>query len=995
MDINLALDELLGLRGPFNILIRNVCWLLAFNTAYLGLFAFIPKNFGASMHSLVLNRTSFANWLYNTTAPAEDEEMSFPRLISALNEESSRLDTTLRLPDLATITLGYLSLALLVVLVQMAVFLHSKVRQVPPPPQGERVEMNGHGRGQRDHAPADPEVVQAAAPMANNQAAFPGGLDEREADDMIGGIGEQLTVALDCLKALTKVGFLLFHKMLLLPLVLGIWLDSATLALFGSNPLERSVYAGSDLFSSALLHWVAGITFMLFVTVSVLQLREVAHPGILARVIRPQEPQPDLLSNLLHESVATHAKRMLMSFVIYAALLSLYVLLPARILVASGIGQYMPFSRPHFSHFLMPQLQIPLELLVFHLTMLALLEKYKNRIGEMQHHWLVFMCDRMGMTEYVLPRYIEKFELLGSRYIFLRHLNVESDSDTEDGCDDAEELAARRKRKALVLDIGRVDPFWYELVANKDNLDEFFSINLDILPEPHEYRVGTSRQNGERIPCNIQEVIVLPPNWTKQESSMRIVGESHAVSFLPTVIGPYRLCRRLSGEKAMIVDFYKEVPGRPVPRPPEGWDDLGIGGAEVQGRWAWGKEKKSTIENGVAYRTRIFQRGKSWKSSFGLILKGVVVLILSWVVVSILACLAFAFPLAAGRTVYTLLRVPERYIHDPFAFAIGMCLWKPAYAVVSLLWKGEQSILLRVLEWTSSFRFPPIRKGLVVSTSLVLWFVAAPLALGVLYDLLLLKGRSFFSGEDVAMGTTELLTVWATGTMLLNAWALLCYCGAFTWNFWLVVGNAALDGEVEGRENRQAEHFRAGGLARANVAEQDAADSSWQGEQGKVGRFVGILTSTIFRWEWDGVDHEVLLKDCSVPVTRHIVTSLVAPSVAFLAWLFTLSLVNQQDANVVGKCCGLLTSVLPVVSNNSTRLFLVDSPHCSARLWRDGKCIVQSLCLSYLCRSDLACTVCSCQSSSATTMVPSCPPSRARWPLSGRRDLTELRIRSR
>lgn len=33
---------------------------------------------------------------------------------------------------------------------------------------------------------------------------------------------------------------------------------------------------------------MAGITFMLFVTVSVLQLREVLHPDILGKIIRPQ-----------------------------------------------------------------------------------------------------------------------------------------------------------------------------------------------------------------------------------------------------------------------------------------------------------------------------------------------------------------------------------------------------------------------------------------------------------------------------------------------------------------------------------------------------------------------------------------------------------------------------------------------------------------------------------------------------------------------------------
>lgn len=56
-----------------------------------------------------------------------------------------------------------------------------------------------------------------------------------------------------------------------------------------------------------------GITFMLFVTVSVLQLREVVHPDLLSLIIRPQEPHPDLLGSLLQESGKTHARRMFMS----------------------------------------------------------------------------------------------------------------------------------------------------------------------------------------------------------------------------------------------------------------------------------------------------------------------------------------------------------------------------------------------------------------------------------------------------------------------------------------------------------------------------------------------------------------------------------------------------------------------------------------------------------------------------------------------------------
>ncbi|CAN0471606.1 unnamed protein product, partial [Discosporangium mesarthrocarpum] len=114
---------------------------------------------------------------------------------------------------------------------------------------------------------------------------------------------------------LLQVGVLLSLKMLLLPLLLGVCLDSATLGVFGSTAEERLLFMAEHLVGSLLLHWVLGITFMLFVTVSVLQLREVMHPDILSLIIRPQEPHPDLLGSLLQESGRTHARRMVMSLV--------------------------------------------------------------------------------------------------------------------------------------------------------------------------------------------------------------------------------------------------------------------------------------------------------------------------------------------------------------------------------------------------------------------------------------------------------------------------------------------------------------------------------------------------------------------------------------------------------------------------------------------------------------------------------------------------------
>jgi hypothetical protein len=62
---------------------------------------------------------------------------------------------------------------------------------------------------------------------------------------------------------------------------------------------------------------------------------------ILASIIRPQEPHPDLLGSLLQESGKKHACRMVMSLVIYIALLFMFVWAPARMAAVSTYALMM------------------------------------------------------------------------------------------------------------------------------------------------------------------------------------------------------------------------------------------------------------------------------------------------------------------------------------------------------------------------------------------------------------------------------------------------------------------------------------------------------------------------------------------------------------------------------------------------------------------------------------------------------------------------------
>jgi hypothetical protein len=86
--------------------------------------------------------------------------------------------------------------------------------------------------------------------------------------------------------------------------------------------------------------------------------------------------------------------------------LTLHVLLPTQpLLLLSLLQAALPSLLPIELrlHYLVPQLQVPVELVVFHLGMLAFLERFKDGIGRSQHHWLVKWCARLGLTRFLLP----------------------------------------------------------------------------------------------------------------------------------------------------------------------------------------------------------------------------------------------------------------------------------------------------------------------------------------------------------------------------------------------------------------------------------------------------------------------------------------------------------------------------------------------------------------------------------------------------------------
>lgn len=867
MEINVALDELLGLRGPLSALVRNLLWLLAFNTVYLGLFVFIPRSVGSAVYSVALNTTILSNMMMHVPYfyGSNTTDLSLMGMIDTLNEESKALNTTFLLPDLATVTLGYFSCAAAFLMLRYVWLVSRKFG--------------------RQGGAADPRVYN-----------FAGDQEIEQGEDIAAAFGQAFTLTLEGTAAVVKVGVLLFLKMFLLPLLLGVWLDASTLSLFGSTPLERIRFAGHDLFASILLHWVAGITFMLLVTVSVLQLREVVHPDLLAHVIRPQEPQPDLLGNLMQESVTTHTKRMFLSLAIYAALLSIHVSVPSYILRVTNLGRCLPFFKLKLWHVLLPQLQIPLELLMFHLSVLALLEKYKNHIGELQHHWLVFMCNKLNMTDHMLPKNIEKFELVGLRPVFCQR----SRSSINGTLLPTDNSGSRLK----------VDWFWYDLIVKKTDVDSFISCNIDsVSPDQSPcYDYGDTRRNGRKTLSRPQSYIRLPyPNsdWLEAAKFPPPDQPNNLPHLVPPSIGSYRLKLKETDDQGLVVQFWKEVPGDLIPRPPEGWDDLGVGGAIVQGRWAWGKERKSTIEESVAHRKSFFSSTRQWNERFVPLAKIAALLFCSWVAVFTVSCALLSIPLIAGRILYHILRVPDRFVHDPLAFVVGnIFLFALVTILRSLLSHGNNApLLLRFMQWMMAFRSPPRKKAVALLCAGTLWFVVSPTILGILYELAVVKSPDWFLEEIATFDLSTQLLSWLVGSILLNSWAFLCHFQVFTFDFWVNIG---MDENQDGDDNRNGhplqrghgrvhvQENREGGVRPADTRSRQLLN--WQGSDGRIARFMDIWKAVVVNWEWEKVDPHTLLHDCAVPVSTQLAAALACPTLLYYLYR-RIALVFNQGAS--------------------------------------------------------------------------------------------------
>jgi len=413
LELRLNIGELMGVAGPISSMLRCVAWMLLFNAACIFIGYSIPSFFGylttvrnpikaviqimtlgqadtiirigtaGQWHSLSGLWDGITDHFFPTTTTVALDTHTNRWLLELMTgvrtycEEflarASNTQNLVNIPDLLVIMAGYLLLIVdSFVLSQLSSLL------------SHRLTRGGTLRLGR-----------------NSKALF-----------------QFVNVVVD----IVKIGVLLGVRIFLLPCVVGFVIYACwNVFLFGYESEMLLNFCINNIVGSISVLWGMGISFMLYSTIAILQLREILHPSFLARFIRPQESQSDLLTSLLQDKTPTQIKRLVVSFFVYTLLIGAFVFFPLFIIHTIGgaiVDKYAPLGTYWNSerigalvlsviemrtHYFAPEVQIPLEVGLLHTTFLMFLEKFKDFIGTFEFYSLVYLSEKLHLNRFLLP----------------------------------------------------------------------------------------------------------------------------------------------------------------------------------------------------------------------------------------------------------------------------------------------------------------------------------------------------------------------------------------------------------------------------------------------------------------------------------------------------------------------------------------------------------------------------------------------------------------
>uniref|UniRef100_A0A7S2W4V5 RING-type E3 ubiquitin transferase n=1 Tax=Mucochytrium quahogii TaxID=96639 RepID=A0A7S2W4V5_9STRA len=394
-DLNVAFDELLGLRGPGWVLFHNVIWLLTFNGLYFCVAMFAPTTVGAVVMSLCGRLVSFLTNSKVELFSEEDEafllRMRHKLLQERFSEEENMANflNGVRGPWHVTVEKAKLVRTTIETCAIGDEATHGK-KEFFEQLHWICLEVGAFVIGYIAVASALATLYYVAKKIRNRSP-----LPESRRN------WNKITRVLKLMSRTFKVVIIVFIKMGVFPILLGALLELTGRSLVDLGPVNRYTFAAEHPVYAIMILWVAGITHMLVITVIVLELRDVLHPKILHGVIRPKDAEESLLRNVLEEPILKHVRRMVLSCAIYTFLVFAFIYLPTVITQRSSYDWLIPYA-PKLNYTVL-EIQLPVELVCIHIGVLNLLDQGKDYIRKWIEAWFGVVASALGLTTYLLP----------------------------------------------------------------------------------------------------------------------------------------------------------------------------------------------------------------------------------------------------------------------------------------------------------------------------------------------------------------------------------------------------------------------------------------------------------------------------------------------------------------------------------------------------------------------------------------------------------------
>lgn len=395
-------DELVGMQGPVFHLIENAITVLASNAIFLGLVVFLPFTLGRIVLSLasrlIVTGSDGAKFAATTvlnmseTTPVGNmsglmhkpvfslEHLTIGNIslggisvvdsmvpvVSSIENSMDALAeamvASLRLSDAATVAVGY---SVILMAVSFYLGLIALIR----------------------YSKGEPLTVGRIHGVASMAEAAP-------------SVARQVVAGLKYMMTMLKVAFLLLIELGVFPLMCGWWLDICTLSMLGGTVANRISFFWASPLTSSLLHWLVGIVYMLQISIFVSLLREVLRPGVLYFLRDPADPNYNPFHDLIHDPIHKHARRVLLSVVVYGSLIVMLIFLPVKLAL-----HIAPSMFPLDIRVSDPFTEIPADMLLFHICIPFAIEHFRPRatIKSILFHWFSAAGWALGLSEFLLP----------------------------------------------------------------------------------------------------------------------------------------------------------------------------------------------------------------------------------------------------------------------------------------------------------------------------------------------------------------------------------------------------------------------------------------------------------------------------------------------------------------------------------------------------------------------------------------------------------------